>query len=264
MATITMGIQPRRNLSQILNQKLGRNLEQRLNHPPQRAPWTRQSLAIFLGAITATIFAMVAATPAMGDVPAPSIEVASSTSSADAPSEAAQSHYQAGLTLAHRGSFVRAIAEFDEAIRLAPNFSQAFQDRGSSHLALGNAVAAMGDYNRAIRLTPDDSNAYYNRGNLNLQLERYSRAIVDYDRAISLNEADAAAWQNRALAHATTGDLERAVDGFQQAARLYQLQNNQDGYRQVLRILEYFQPDLDSDNLPATDRTAEPPTDQLQ
>ena len=173
---------------------------------------------------------------------------------------AVRSHYEAGLAHAHRGDYEQAIAEFDQAIRLAPDFSQAFQDRGSSYAALQNPVAAMADYNRAIRLTPHDSNAYYNRGNLHLQQERYFQAIADYNRAVILNPGDAAAWQNRALGYAITGDLEKAVDGFQQAARLFQLQGNQDGYDQVLAILEYFQPDLDPDTLAIPDPET-PPAD---
>ena len=166
----------------------------------------------------------------------------------------ARSRHEAGLAYAQRGLYERAIAEFDAAIRLAPAFAAAFQDRGSSHLALRNTVAAMADYNRAIRLSPNDSNAYYNRGNLHLQQEQYFRAIADYNRVIALNESDAAAWQNRALGYAVTGNLEQAVAGLQQAARLFQLQSNPEGYRQVLQILEYLQPesalqDLDSQDL---------------
>ncbi len=170
----------------------------------------------------------------------------------------ARSRHEAGLAYAQRGLYERAIAEFDAAIRLAPAFAAAFQDRGSSHLALRNTVAAMADYNRAIRLSPNDSNAYYNRGNLHLQQEQYFRAIADYDRAIALNESDAAAWQNRALGYAVTGNLEQAVSGLQQAARLFQLQRNPEGYRQVLQILEHLQPDAALQDLDAQTDSAGP------
>ena len=176
----------------------------------------------------------------------------------------ARSRYEAGLAYAHRGLYERAIAEFDAAIRLAPTFAAAFQDRGSSHLALQNRVAAMAYYNRAIRLAPNDRNAYYNRGNLHLQQEQYFRAIADYNRAITLNESDAAAWQNRALGYAVTGNLEQAVTGFQQAARLFQLQGNPEGYRQVLQILEYFQPESALQELDAQDAQGDPPADNPQ
>lgn len=209
----------------------------------------KQSLATLAAAIAwVNIGIATSLSPAAAILPIGQRPVPSDASDANV-SATAQSHYEAGLTHAHRGNYSRAITEFDEAIRLAPNFSQAFQDRGSSHLALSNAVAAMADYNRAIRLTPEDSNAYYNRGNAHLQQQRYLQAIADYDRAIALNESDAAAWKNRALAHATTGDLERAVSGLQQSARLHQLQDDEEGYKQVLEILEYLQPDLDPESL---------------
>lgn len=170
----------------------------------------------------------------------------------------ARRHYEAGLAHAHRGQYERAIAEFNTAIRLAPDFAAAFQDRGSSYLELQNPIAAMADFNRAIRLTPNHSNAYYNRGNLHLRQEQYFLAIADYDQAIQLNPSDAAAWQNRALSHAITGNLAQAVNGFQQAARLYQQQNNPDAYQQVIAILEYFQPDLDIQATPTPNSPATP------
>jgi len=76
---------------------------------------------------------------------------------------------------------------------------------------------AIAFYDKAITLRPDYSNAYNNRGCLYLHIGEEDRGIVDFDKAISLNPNDAMAYANRGIAHAkkgnttaSTADLDKA------------------------------------------------------
>ena len=59
---------------------------------------------------------------------------------------------------------------------------------------------AVADYDEAIRLKPDDTEAYLNRGIAKAALGRYDDAIADYDEAIHLKPDLAAAYYNRGIA----------------------------------------------------------------
>ena len=59
--------------------------------------------------------------------------------------------------------------------------------------ALGRYEAAIADYDEAICLKPDFAAAYHNRGNAKQALERYGDAIADYNQAILLKPDFAAA-----------------------------------------------------------------------
>jgi tetratricopeptide (TPR) repeat protein len=95
-----------------------------------------------------------------------------------------------------------ALADFDQVITLNPNLAEAYVNRGFlKRNELNDFQGALTDYNRAIALNPNDDLAYNNRGNLKYQkLNDPQGALADYDRAITINP-------NHADAHAGRGFL---------------------------------------------------------
>ena len=73
---------------------------------------------------------------------------------------------------------------------------------------------AMSDYNSAIRLAPNYADAYFNRGNLFVRVGEFYQAIANYDAAIHLNPEDAAAYRNRNLARADKERFDRDGVGY--------------------------------------------------
>jgi tetratricopeptide (TPR) repeat protein len=53
---------------------------------------------------------------------------------------------------------------YDEAIRLKPDYADAYNNRGIARRAGGDLAGALKDYDEAIRLKPDYALAYNNRG----------------------------------------------------------------------------------------------------
>ena len=59
-----------------------------------------------------------------------------------------------------------ALQDYNEAIRLKPDYADAFNNRGIARKAKGDLEGALQDYNEAIRLKPDFAEAFNNRGNV--------------------------------------------------------------------------------------------------
>ena len=57
---------------------------------------------------------------------------------------------------------------------------------GTAKDELGHFEGAISDYDQAIRLDPEYANAYNNRGNAKSDLGKHFEAISDYDQAIRL------------------------------------------------------------------------------
>ena len=63
-----------------------------------------------------------------------------------------------------------------------------------------NYEGAIEDYNKALDLDPNYTEAYYNRGLAKDELQDYEGAIEDYNKALDLDPNDTYAYNNRELA----------------------------------------------------------------
>lgn len=132
----------------------------------------------------------------------------------------AEKHYEAGFELGSQGKLKEAIAEFDEAIRLDPNLSGAYNNRGIVYARLGQFKRAIQDYDEALRLNPQDAVAYYNRGTAYEKLGQFKHAIRDLEEAIRLNPLDTDAYYDRGLSYVNLDQFQRAIQDFNEAIAL--------------------------------------------
>ena len=116
-----------------------------------------------------------------------------------------------GKAYNRKGDYDRAIADFNEAIRLDPTYTYAYNGRGNAHDEKGDHDRAIADFNEAIRLNPTYVYAYYNRGAAYFRKGDYDRAIVDLNEVIRLDPKYADGYNRRALAYYKKGDLDHAV-----------------------------------------------------
>jgi len=92
-----------------------------------------------------------------------------------------------------------AIRDFDQAIRLKPDYTEAFVNRGVAYYDKGQFGRAIEDYDQAIRLKPDLAEAFNNRSLAYYRNNQYDRAQQDFDQTIRLNKNYGNALINRAL-----------------------------------------------------------------
>jgi lipoprotein NlpI len=125
-----------------------------------------------------------------------------------------------GNAYQNKGDYARAIADYDQAIRLKSDSALIFNNRGSAYQHRGDYERAMQDYEQAIRLDPTSARAINNRGRVNHLKENYTQAIKDYDEAIALDPEYQLAFYNRALARFDQGLFTAAVPDFARAVQL--------------------------------------------
>jgi serine/threonine protein kinase len=103
---------------------------------------------------------------------------------------------------------------------------------------LGDKQGAIADYNQAIKLNPNFAFPYNNRGWAKYNLGDKQGAIADYNQAIKLNPDFAVPYYNRGLIYKELNDNEKAIKDFRQAAKLHRQQNNQTWYQNSLDRLK--------------------------
>ncbi len=75
-------------------------------------------------------------------------------------------------------------------------------------------------FNEALRLRPEYAEAYYNRGNVYDDKAKYDKAIADFTMALSIDPLHLKAYNNRGFAYASKGDYDNAIADFSQALEL--------------------------------------------
>ena len=114
----------------------------------------------------------------------------------------------------------KAIEYLDEAIRLKPNYSGAYNNRGNAYCNLGQYKRAIEDYNEAVRIKPEYAIAFGNRGGAYDNLGQHARAIEDYNQAISLKPDYTNAFINRGNVYLKDGNKELGCPDVQTACDL--------------------------------------------
>ena len=69
----------------------------------------------------------------------------------------------AAMLIVIKGDFDRAIADFNRAIELKPDYAEAYNNRGNAYSDKGDFDHAIADFSKAIELKPDFPIAYNNR-----------------------------------------------------------------------------------------------------
>jgi predicted O-linked N-acetylglucosamine transferase (SPINDLY family) len=105
--------------------------------------------------------------------------------------------HKRGKALLERGRLEESLASCESALRIKPDFSQAFYGRGNALMGLARIEEARACYQRAVELEPDYADAHYNLGLALQRLRRAQEALASYDRALALKPGDAEALNNR-------------------------------------------------------------------
>lgn len=149
----------------------------------------------------------------------------------------AEVHNNQGVELAEQGRLSEAIAAFNRAISIYPQYENAHNNLG---LALGTQnkfAEAIAAFNRAIQLNPRNFETYNNLGIALGSQGKFTEAIAAFNRAIQINPNDPVSRQNLGVAFWSQGNVSQAVASLQKARELYAMQNNPTGVQEVGDIL---------------------------
>lgn len=103
--------------------------------------------------------------------------------------DSAEAHYSAGVDLSHAGRLTQAVAEFETALRIRPDYAEAQNNLGVALTQIPQrAPEALAHFQAAVRLNPDYADARYNLGVALSQIPgRLPEAIQQLEAAYRLH-----------------------------------------------------------------------------
>lgn len=125
-------------------------------------------------------------------------------------SENAINAFAEGYGLYYQGKNEEAIASYDKAVSIKPDYANALYERGFNYLVIGNYERAVSDFLAARDLGVDGEYTYWNLGWTYYLMGRYDKAIEANNVILNSDRSVIGMRMNQALTYLAKGDLELA------------------------------------------------------
>jgi tetratricopeptide (TPR) repeat protein len=129
----------------------------------------------------------------------------------------AEDHYFAGNAFYSFGQTDNATREYQTAVRMNPELSDAWNNLGLSLTAQKKYSEAKDALENATRLNPEDPEGWYNLGYTFGMLGNKSEEVVSYEKAINLRPNMTIAWRNIGVVRYEEANYTGAADAFEKA-----------------------------------------------
>jgi tetratricopeptide (TPR) repeat protein len=113
-----------------------------------------------------------------------------------------------------------ALASYDRALQIRPNYAEAHSNRGGTLHELGRFDEALESFDRALKARPDYAEALHNRGLVLHALKRFDEALACFDRALKVRPDYAEALLSRGLALHELKRLQDALASYERALKV--------------------------------------------
>jgi protein O-mannosyl-transferase len=128
-----------------------------------------------------------------------------------------EAHNGLARALARRGQMDAAIAQYEEALAIKPDYVEAHNNLGNVLAGRGEHAAAITQYRMALRIKPDHAEAHNNLALALADGGQVDAAIAHYEKALALEPRFAEAHYNLGNALAGRGQADLAAAEYEQA-----------------------------------------------
>ena len=129
-------------------------------------------------------------------------------------------HYSAGNALAERGEIAGAIAQYQETIRIMPNYADGHYQLGLMYAHEKKLLEAASSFEEAVRLRPGFAEAFVSLGNVLRNLGRHAEARQRYQQALALQPDFPGVLYNTGLSWQEQGQLDEAEKWYRKSLAL--------------------------------------------
>ena len=128
-----------------------------------------------------------------------------------------EAYFNLGVTLQEMGDSDNAINAYQNALKHNNNYPKAHNNLGQLYIISGKLDFAIDHLEWAVALQPEFSDAYNNLGSAYISSNKVYDAIESFEKALSLNSKFSIAYNNLGIAYQRIGELNLAVENFEKA-----------------------------------------------
>ena len=116
--------------------------------------------------------------------------------------------------------FSVALDFINKAIKINPNFAEAYNEQGNALNELKKLEEAIKSYNNAININPKYADAYYNKALVLHELRKLEPAVENYDKAIKINPKHIMSHNNKGFALQQLKKVDASLKSYNEAYRI--------------------------------------------
>ncbi|MBF0505076.1 MAG: tetratricopeptide repeat protein, partial [Candidatus Omnitrophica bacterium] len=138
-------------------------------------------------------------------------------------SDMPEAYFERGVAYWHKNQkdlFPKAIEDFNRAIGLKPDYSDAYKGRGIIESKMDLYDADIQDQSMSLKLNPHQADAYFNRGYSYYNKGMYSESIADYNHSLEIDRDANYVYRERGNAYYRTGNYDLAIQDFDKALKV--------------------------------------------
>ncbi len=120
-------------------------------------------------------------------------------------------HINLGNALLQKGQVENAIVQYQEVLKIQPNYADAHYNLGNALLKKGAVDESIDQFQQALQINPTIAEACINLGNALLQKGRVDEATAQFEQALQINPASVEAHDNFGHALLQKGKVDEAI-----------------------------------------------------
>jgi tetratricopeptide (TPR) repeat protein len=128
--------------------------------------------------------------------------------------------YKKGIDQMANEKLEDAIRSFELAIRVDPNYVDAWIKKGYAHFHLGQYAVAISCYDKALDIDLNNAEAWNLKGLAYYKMRNYDQAIVSCDKAVDINPNDAMSWYNKACYLTLIGKVDYGMEALKRSIEI--------------------------------------------
>jgi len=128
--------------------------------------------------------------------------------------------YKKGVNYMSNDKLSDAIRSFELALRLDPNYVEAWIKKGYAHFHLRDFSYAISSYDMALNIDPDNHEAWNLKGLAYYKMNNYTKAIECCTKALDSNPNDGLVWYNYACYLTLDGKIDNGMEALKRAIEI--------------------------------------------
>ena len=128
--------------------------------------------------------------------------------------------YKKGVNYMSNDKLSDAIRSFELALRLDPNYVEAWIKKGYAHFHLRDYSFAISSYDMALNIDPDNHEAWNLKGLAYYKMNNYTKAIECCTKALDSNPNDGLVWYNYACYLTLDGKIDNGMEALKRAIEI--------------------------------------------